>query len=252
MSRHAASWYSDRVEQEVRFARWGELGVPVLVFPTAGGDAEEIERFKLVDALAPLMEAGRVKLYSVDSVAGKAWLTHYNRPPYATRMQTAFDGFIVNEVLPAIYHDCGGPLDVMVAGASVGAYNALAAICRHPDRFSHAFCLSGTFDLAQFIDGEVDQDWYHASPLHFVPNLAEDHPHLVKLRTRFVVLAHGTGRWESGEESWRVADVLGARGIPNRVDEWGPEWDHDWPTWRAMLPHYIDEFVPESETTSST
>ena len=37
--------------------------------------------------------------------------------------------------------------------------------------------------------------------------------------------------------------VLGARGIPNRVIEWGPEWDHDWPTWRKMLPIYVDEYV---------
>jgi len=37
-----------------------------------------------------------------------------------------------------------------------------------------------------------------------------------------------------------MADVLGAKGIPNRVDVWGPEWDHDWPTWQRMLPHYLD------------
>ena len=33
-----------------------------------------------------------------------------------------------------------------------------------------------------------------------------------------------------------MANVLGKQGIPNRVDSWGPEWHHDWPTWRAMLP----------------
>lgn len=244
MSRMSTSWFSDRVEREVQFARWGDIGTPVLCFPTAGGDAEEVERMLMVDALAPLMEAGRVKLYSVDSVPGKVWLREYNKPPYATKIQTAFDSFLVNEALPVIYKDCGGPLDVVVAGASVGAYNALAALCRNPDRFSAAICMSGTFDLAKFIDGEVDQDWYHASPLHFVPNLPEDHPMLAKLRSRFVVLAHGQGRWEDGEESWRVADALGGKQIPNRVDEWGPEWDHDWPTWREMLPHYLDELVP--------
>ena len=30
--------------------------------------------------------------------------------------------------------------------------------------------------------------------------------------------------------------VLGAQGVPNRVDEWGPEWPHDWVTWREMFP----------------
>ena len=51
--------------------RWGTFGRPVLVFPSAGGDAEEIERFGLVDACGPLLAEGRVKLYSVDSVAGQ-------------------------------------------------------------------------------------------------------------------------------------------------------------------------------------
>jgi esterase/lipase superfamily enzyme len=41
-----------------------------------------------------------------------------------------------------------------------------------------------------------------------------------------------------------MARILGAKGIPNRVDPWGPEHDHDWTTWRAMLPRYLDELTP--------
>jgi hypothetical protein len=52
-----------------------------------------------------------------------------------------------------------------------------------------------------------------------------------------VLLTHGTGRWEDPQNSWRVADVLGA---PNRVDE----GDHDWPAWRKMLPQFLDELLP--------
>ena len=37
-------WESDRMHQPISVARWGHYGVPVLVLPTAGGDAEEIER----------------------------------------------------------------------------------------------------------------------------------------------------------------------------------------------------------------
>ena len=52
------TWYSTRVERDVKLVRWGSFGTPVLLFPTAGGDAEEIERFHLVDAVAELLEAG--------------------------------------------------------------------------------------------------------------------------------------------------------------------------------------------------
>jgi esterase/lipase superfamily enzyme len=64
------------------------------------------------------------------------------------------------------------------------------------------------------------------------------------LRQRFIVLPYGQGRWENPDEAWRLAGVLGAKGVPNRVDPWGPEYDHDWPTWREMLPRYLDDLVP--------
>jgi len=245
MSRVSERWYSPRVGREVQVVRWGEIGTPVVFFPTAAGDAEEVERFLMVDALAPLLEEGRIKLYSVDSVPGQVWLKETNRPPVATGVQRGFDAFVAAELVPAIRKDCGDDgLDLIATGASIGAFNALAAICHHPGLFSHALCLSGTYELSKFIDGDVDEAWYFASPLHFLPGLSDDHPDLVRLRGRSILLAHGTGRWESPEESWRVAECLGSRGIPNRVDEWGAEWDHDWPTWRRMLPELLREIVP--------
>src|SRR5580693_8941178 len=67
-------WYSTRVESDVTVARWGHYGRPVIVFPTAGGDAEEIERMWLVDSVGEYLESGRAKIYSCDSVSGKAML----------------------------------------------------------------------------------------------------------------------------------------------------------------------------------
>jgi esterase/lipase superfamily enzyme len=245
MSRASERWYSQRMGRDVQVVRWGEIGTPVIFFPTAAGDAEECERFLMVDALAPLLEEGRIKLYSVDSVPGMVWLKETNRPPAATRVQRAFDAFVTHELVPAVRQDCRNPAtEIVASGASIGAFNALSMICCHPELFSHAICLSGTYDLSKFIEGDMDEDWYYASPLHFVPNLPEGHPDLARLRRRFVLLAHGTGKWEDPQESWRVADCLGARRIPNRVDEWGSEWNHDWPVWRKMLPQFLRELVP--------
>ena len=67
-------WYSERLERDIRVSRWGHWGRPVLLFPTAGGDADEVERMGMVGAVWPLIEAGRIKLYSIDSVAGRAWI----------------------------------------------------------------------------------------------------------------------------------------------------------------------------------
>jgi len=242
MSKLATSWFSKRVGREVRVVRWGEVGTPVLIFPTAAGDAEECERFLMLDVLAPMLEAGRIKVYSVDSVAGQVWLEEDNSTSAGARMQNCFDAFVHQELVPAIRTDCEDPsIEIVVAGASIGAFNALAAVCRHPDVFSKAICMSGTYDMQGFLEGEITHDYLESSPLHFLPRL--EGPVLEKLRQRFIVLAHGQGRWEDPAQSWSVADALGARGIPNRVDAWGAEWNHDWPTWRRMLPKYLDELI---------
>src|SRR6187402_1647523 len=77
-----ARWESDRLKQPIGLARWGHYGVPVLVFPTAGGDAEEIERNHLLDHLASLIEEGRIKVYSCDSTAGRAMTARDGSPGY--------------------------------------------------------------------------------------------------------------------------------------------------------------------------
>lgn len=242
MSRESTSWRSERLGRDVKVVRWGEVGTPVLIFPTAAGDAEECERFLMIDALSPLMEAQRIKVYSVDSIGTQAILDDELSREAAARVQNRFDEAIYREVVPAIRADCkDGGIEVIVAGASLGAFNALAAITRHPDVFQTAICMSGTYDLTRWMT-RSSQDWYFSSPLDFLPGLGEG-ALLDKLRERFVLLTHGTGRWESPKESWNVADLLGSKGVPNRVDEWGDEWDHDWPTWRRMLPKYLGELA---------
>lgn len=236
----ATGWRSDRLGQDVAVVRWGTVGTPVLLFPTAGGDAEEVERMHVIASLAGLLEAGRIKVYSVDSVAGRTWVGGEGSDGHRSWVQSQFHEFIRHEVVPAIRADCRTPdLGVIAAGSSIGAYNAVAVLCRYPDVFTHAVGLSGTYDLTRFLGGGMPGDFYFSSPLHFLPGLGG--PVLEQLRTRFVLLASGQGRAENIGESWRMAHVLGSRGIPNRVDPWGPEWHHDWPTWRKMLPLYLDE-----------
>ncbi|MDH3433070.1 MAG: hypothetical protein OEM60_04400, partial [Gammaproteobacteria bacterium] len=75
MKKDVTRWYSQRLEQEMPLVRWGHFGTPVLLFPTAGGDAEEVERFHLIRVLEPLIDEGRIKVYSTDSVAGRTWVS---------------------------------------------------------------------------------------------------------------------------------------------------------------------------------
>jgi esterase/lipase superfamily enzyme len=235
-------WYSERMGMESTLARWGHWGTPVLVFPTAGGDAEEIERQGIIDACGGLLAAGRVKLYSCDSLAGLAMVEEWGAPEQRMRLLNAYHEHVRWEVLPAIRADSGGDERPLVTiGASIGAFNAVALLCRYPEVFRAAVGMSGTYDLQRFYEGRFSDELYLSSPMHFLPGL-EGEP-LDRLRERFVVLAAGEGAWENIDESWRLADVLGDKGVPNRVDSWGPDFEHDWPTWRHMVPHYLDELA---------
>jgi esterase/lipase superfamily enzyme len=242
MSKLAARWYSDRVERDVNVVRWGTFGAPVLVFPTAGGDAEEIERFHLVAACDALLESGRVKLYSVDSINGRVLLTGEGDSGRQAWLQAQYFELIRHEVVPAIRSDCGADdIEIIAAGPSIGAFNALACTCSFPDVFRAAVCMSGTYDLGRFFNGPVDDRYALSSATRLVS--AQDGAGLDQLRRRFVVLASGEGANEDISESWTAAHALGSAGIPNRVDPWGPHWEHDWPLWRAMLPQYLEELT---------
>jgi esterase/lipase superfamily enzyme len=238
-----STWRSERMGCEATLARWGHFGQPVLVFPTAGGDAEEIERWKVIHVLRPLIDEGRIKIYSCDSVAGRVWFGKEGTPRHRMWMQNQFHQYVKHEVVPAIRRDCGdSDVPIWTTGASIGAFHAVATVCRFPDIFHRALAMSGTYNIMRFI--EVDDhtpEYFVSSPLQFVPTLSG--PHLDALRKRLIVFASGDGRAENMGETWAMAQTLGAKGIPNRVDPWGPEWHHDWPTWRAMLPKYLDEWT---------
>ena len=171
-SKLPTSWYSNRLEREVSVVRWGDYGRPVLVFPTAGGDAEEVERFHLVGACAELLDAGRVKLYSVDSVNGRAMLAGEGDAGHQAWIQRQFFEFIADELVPAVRADCGSAdIELVAAGASIGAFNALGCVCLHPDMFRAAVCMSGTFQLRRFFSGPVGDDFVRSSPLEVLPHL---------------------------------------------------------------------------------
>ncbi|MFT3712065.1 MAG: alpha/beta hydrolase-fold protein [Archangium sp.] len=238
-----AKWYSQRLQRDVRMVRWGTFGQPVLCFPTAGGDFEEIERFLMIKVLSPLIDAGRIKLYSCDSIAGMAMVQQEGSGPHRQWVLNQFHQYIRHELVPAVRTDCENPnIELISTGASIGAFHAAAVICRFPDVFSKAICMSGTFDIRRFMKSDrFTDDYWVSSPLHFVPTLKG--PHLDKLRERFILIPSGEGKAEDISESWALAKVLGRQGIPNRVDSWGKQTPHDWMTWREMLPKYLDQLV---------
>jgi hypothetical protein len=78
----------------------------------------------MVDAIADLIEAGRVKLYCVDAVDGQTW--HDDSIPLEERARRhgAYEDWIIGAVASFIRDDCAGAAEIAVTGPSFGAYHA--------------------------------------------------------------------------------------------------------------------------------
>ena len=243
MQRETWTWKSPSVGREMRLARWGHFGKPVIWFPTGGGDFLDVERFLMVRALQPLVDAGRIKLYACESVS-RTWIDPHVASREKTMMQARYDKYLVDELLPFIAADCGGTEQRFAAtGCSIGGYDALNAVAKHPDWFDLMVGMSGTYTLDRRIPGHWDEDYYFNNPAQFLPNLPPGEQ-LDRLRTCLFVLARGGGPHENPEYIERMIPILARKGIPHRAEIWGKDADHDWPTWRTMLPLFLDRLVP--------
>jgi esterase/lipase superfamily enzyme len=230
-----------------RVVAHGHWGRPMLVFPTEQGSAHDVESNGLVGAVGELLTNGRVKLYCVDSFDAGRWSASDLPVEECARAYERYESWIVGTVVPFILQDCGGgPMEIMVAGCSLGAYHALNVALRHADLFAVALCFSGNYDAASWPgQGERRLATYVNNPVDYVPNLHG--PHLDWLRSRLsVLLVCGQGKCEdttgSLESTKWMAALLAAKGIPCELDLWGYDVPHDWPSWQAQWAHHLPRF----------
>lgn len=243
MERVVTGWNSPELGREMQLARWGDRGKPVLLFPTAGGDFLECERFLMIRMLTPLIEAGRIRVYACGSVSGDGWLDGDARPGHKAWLQARFDAYLAKELVPFIRHELGdAAIRLIGAGASLGGYNAVNAGLKHPDLFWLSIGMSGTYDFDRWMSGHRDDNYYFNQPFQYLPNLPEG-PQMDWLRKSFFLVASGQGKWEAPAESVLMGEIMKAKQIPHHVELWGYDVDHDWPTWRTMLPMFLDRFA---------
>ncbi len=241
MRRDLTSWYSERLYQEMPLVAYGHYGPPVLLLPTAAADFLEYERFDLIDSVKWFLENGKVKLYSINSVNRLALLNDHAAPQEKLAWLNRYDGYVTEEVLPLIRHDCCnlGALPI-VAGISLGAYLAGNLFFRHPDLFGGAILLSGSYDIRSYLNGYYDDNVYFNNPVDYLSNLNDDYYLPILQRGgRRIIIYTGQGAYEAPERSRQLSAILHSKGIPHWLDIWGPEANHDWPWWRQAIPYYF-------------
>lgn len=241
--REVKRWHSPALGREMGVGRWGTFGKPVLFFPTGGGDFLDCERFLMTNALTPLIEAGRIKLYAVDSTSRWGWANRDASPSERVALQAAYDRYLTEELFPWIRADSGGTdQKFAVTGASLGAYNAWVSAAKHPEQIDLCVGMSGSYVHTHRMHGFWNEDWYFNDPTQFVPNLPEDEPlRLLRRDSRFV-FALGEDH-ENPAYTEAAYKTMADKGIPAHLVRWHRPAGHDWPTWRTMLPAFLDALV---------
>ena len=99
--------------------------------------------------------------------------------------------------------------------------------------------MSGVYNLMEYTNGFYDEQVYYNSPAHYMPNLT-DHTILEQIRRSSIHILTGSGPYEAPDAARDFAGILYNKGINYELSVWGEEWKHDWATWLAMLPLFVD------------
>lgn len=239
MQRELSGWHSPSLGKHMPIAAYGHYGFALLLIPTAAADYLEYERFRLIDELAPQIDAGKMKVFSIDSINTESWLNHDMEPAHKAIRHNQFNEYVFNEVVPFIRNSTSPETPIITSGASFGALHAMNLFLKRPDIINGVISMSGVYDLSEYTKGFFDDQVYFNSPIHYIPNL-EDHDILERHRAGRIVIATGSGSYEDPEANRRFSQVLHTKSIPHELDVWGHDIHHDWPTWRRMLPHFIE------------
>ena len=239
MKRELTSWHSPSLNKEMPIAVYGDYGFALLMVPTAAADYLEYERFQLMEHLAPFIDSGIVKVFSIDSINNESWMNNSMDSHHKSIRHQQWNEYVFNEVAPFIRNKTSQETPIVTCGASFGALHSMNLFLKRPDIINGVIAMSGVYDLTEYTKGHYDDDVYFNSPIHFMPNLSD--PYLLGLirQSKHIHILTGSGSFEDPASSGKFAKVLYDKDIWYELDVWGPEWPHDWNTWRAMLPYYL-------------
>ncbi|MBW3131105.1 esterase family protein [Hymenobacter profundi] len=224
-------FYSHALGHDVEMLVFGERGYPVIVFPTSGGRYYQAKDFGLVDAAAPLIDSGKIRLYCVDSVDGYSWYGQHLPPQERLHNHIRYDRMLTEELVPQLQRE-NNVAKVAVAGCSFGGYHALNFAFRHPSQVSHMFSMGAKFDISNFLGGYHNDDLYFNNPPAYMPAAQDDNFYQMG-----IVLGSAVDDF-CKQGNIEMSEILNRKGISHWLDI-RPYGTHDWPVWRDMFPEYL-------------
>lgn len=231
--------------QRMAVRTYGSAGIPIVAFPTQDGMAGQWKGFGMVDALAPWLDSGQVRLFTVDTVDVRSWSNKHASKGFRIRKQEQYFRWITDEVVPLVHETNPHATLPLLTGCSMGGAHAAVCLLRRPDLFSGMIALSGSYDCRFFTGGYTDPLWLQNSGADI---LKQASPEVIGLlRKKSIVLCCGQGKAEDIElDATRILEKdLRDHGIPAWVDYWGTDVDHDWSWWRPQIRYFLPYVLVE-------
>jgi esterase/lipase superfamily enzyme len=235
------------IDRGMHIITYGHYGRPVLVFPSEAGRAWDYENNGMVDAVAGLIDDGRVKLYCVDSLDADTWSDKGLPIEERALRHEVYTRWLTHTVVPYIHGDTTAGAELITTGCSMGAYHAVHFSFQRADLAPVALGLSGNYDVTTWRSwGDPADAAYFANPSAYVPNLHGDHLEWLR-RQLSVLLVVGQGAWEthptgSLPSTVKIAQLIQEKGIRCELDLWGFDVSHDWEWWQKQLAHHLPRF----------
>jgi esterase/lipase superfamily enzyme len=222
---------------------FGEIGAPLIVFPSNAGVAHEWRDSGMIDALAPLLAAGRIKIYCPETNVSRSF-SGEGHVQERMAHHRAYERFLLETLVPFVRADCRTPdIPIVTAGCSMGAMYAVLATLKHPETFHRALGLSGRYALGQLFD-HGHEHIYFDDVMAFVPNLHGEPLERIR-RHAHVTLVVGRGPAERSciGETAELGRLLERKQIPSHVAVWGEDADHKYEWWSRQAFHYLRQLV---------
>ena len=232
--------WSNVLGREMEFKVYGSAGVPVLALPARGGRFYDWENNGMPDAIAQLLNEGKIQLFCADSIDGEAVLNGDAPVRRRAEMQEKYFVYLTAELAARILALNGAAKGTKIwcAGVDLGAYHAVTCRLRRPELFAGAVGMGGIYDLARFWgDAENDDLVLRASPLLYLhKNGIANKLQLAKAEENTLMLCAGQGAYEGDalDDTQSLSDALQDQGLPAHLEIWGGDVSHDWYWWGKM------------------
>jgi esterase/lipase superfamily enzyme len=240
MQKYIDGWYSPSLHKQMNISVYGHYGFALLMLPTAAADFLEYERFHLIQAISPLINAGKLKVFSINSINNESCLNNLMHPRDKSIRHNQFNDYVFNEVIPYIKNKTSIETPLIATGASFGALHAMNLFLKRPDLIQGVIGMSGDYNLQSYTKGYFDQDVYFNNPMAYLPNLNDENTLSQIRKSKNIHIISGSGSYEMPQASRQLSEVLKSKNIHHELAIWGDDMPHDWPTWQRVLPFYLE------------